>query len=527
MKNNKMGITIILMGALLFNLVFWQEELAINSLLFDVFITGSLFFLYPTARHNRTVKYLLAAHIICIAAVIVNNTVVSKLAMGCTLLLIFAFAEYAHRSALFAWGSILLNFTLFVAGFSSMLRRPRTARKKKWRIGQVIRFAIFPLLIAAVFFIIYNFANNIFSGFVQKIGTQLQYFFTRFFELISIERLLFLLAGFYITGSLLVRARTNCLEKKEADYTDNLLRERKDRMSTSSSMMHDIASVIMGRLAKGIMALKNEYTVGLISLGLLNLLLLIINVIDINYLWFNFTYTPDINLTTMIHEGTELLILSLVLAMIVLLFFFRGNLNFYQKNKWLKMGAYAWLVQNGILVVSVLIRDYYYIELMGLAYKRIGVLAFLILTLVGLVTVLIKITWKKTSYYLLRVNAWAAVILFVVGTTVNWDVFIAKYNISHSDKIPLDLPFLLTLSDRTLPVLDQHLPVLKQREAELNKQGVHIGNCNDCGMEMILKDWKNHYLENQQHHTWLSWNYADAATIRYFETGRIKLAEKK
>ena len=52
------------------------------------------------------------------------------------------------------------------------------------------------------------------------------------------------------------------------------------------------------------------------------------------------------------------------------------DLNFYQKNKWLRYGAYAWLFQNAVLVVSVLFRDYYYIAHMGLAYKRIGVLVF-------------------------------------------------------------------------------------------------------------------------------------------------------
>jgi len=526
MKNPKLGITIIITGAFLFNLLFWQEQVAINCLVFDLFIVTSLFCLYPDAKNNRIVKYLLAAHLICIAAVIINNTMLSKLAMGMTLLLFFAFAEYSHRSAWFAGGSMVINFTLFVAGFSSLLRTSNLYRKRNLKLGKLIRFAVFPLFIVAVFFVIYNFANNIFSGIVADISNKVGQFFSSFFELISIERLLFLLAGMYLTGALLVRATGNKLEQSEAALSDNLLRIRENKRGINSSFLFDIVSSVMGRLAKGMMALKNENTVGLISLGLLNLLLVIVNTIDINYLWFNFTYHPGINLTTMIHEGTELLILSLVLAIIVLLFFFRGNLNFYQRNKWLKIGAYAWLLQNGILVVSVLIRDYYYIKLMGLAYKRIGVLVFLILTLTGLITVFIKITWRKTAYYLMRVNAWSVIILFVIGTTINWDVLIAKYNISHSDRITLDLPFLLTLSDRTLPVLDQHIDVLKKREYELNREAVSLGNCNGC-IEKILRNWKDNYLQKQQQYSWLSWNYADAATIKYFDVNHNIIAGKK
>src|SRR4029078_3225426 len=128
------------------------------------------------------------------------------------------------------------------------------------------------------------------------------------------------------------------------------------------------------------------------------------NCVDITYVWFGFTYNNDINLSEYVHEGTGLLIFSILLAMVLLLFFFRGNLNFYKQNKWLRAGAYAWLLQNSILAVSVLFRDYYYIQHYGLAYKRIGVLIFLAMVLMGLITVFIKIQKRKTAYYLLRVN---------------------------------------------------------------------------------------------------------------------------
>ena len=513
-KENKTGIILIVTGAFLFNILFWQELIAVNILFFDLFIVSCLVYLYPSSKNKQVVRYTLVAHAVCIATVIVHNTELSKMAMMVTLLLLFAFAEYNHRSAWYAGGAIALNFTFFIAGFSSLLRGSGSRPPPKLKIRTLLRFAVFPILIVGVFFIIYNSANTVFAGMAAKAAIQIELFFGHFFDWVSFDRLLFLLMGMYFTGSLLIRPQIIKWETAEAALKDDLLRARRSPKRNKNIVWYYITEAVMGKLAKGALALKNEHTIGLISLALLNVLLLIINTIDINYLWFNFTYHPGINLTEMIHEGTELLILSLLLAMLVLLFFFRGNLNFYQRNKWLKTGAYAWIIQNAILVISVLVRDYYYIKLTGLAYKRIGVLAFLLLVLTGLVTVLIKITWKKTTYYLLRVNAWAVVILFVISTMIDWDMLIAKYNVRRSDTVKLDLPFLLSLSDRVLPVLDANMALLKQRETEINAYGANIARCSNC-VEQLVQDRRKNYLREQLTYSWLSWNYADAITKKY------------
>ena len=281
----------------------------------------------------------------------------------------------------------------------------------------------------------------------------------------------------------------------------------------------------MGRFSKGMLALKNENTTGVISLLLLNVLLLVINGIDISYLWFDFDYMGDVFLYKMVHDGTELLIVSIVLAMLVLLFFFKGNLNFYRRNKWLRYGAYAWILQNCVLVISVLLRDYYYIARYGLAYKRIGVLFFLFMVLIGLSTVFVKIWKQRTSYFLFRVNAWAGVILLVVATTIHWDEFIASYNLQRKDRVPLDAEFLLTLSDKTLPLLEANLDAFKKAQLKVGEASSSPGSdswsssgtriCDTCFAEQLLAR-KDLYIQQQSNLSWLSWNYADASTARYF-----------
>ncbi len=172
---------------------------------------------------------------------------------------------------------------------------------------------------------------------------------------------------------------------------DRLPRNKRTLRQKRQGAAFQIAEMIMGKMASGTMALKNENTTGIISLVLLNVLLLGVNIVDVNFLWLNFQYKVGEPVYRMVHNGTELLIASIVLAMAILLCFFKGNLNFYKRNKWLKYGAYAWIVQNAMLVCSVfLLRDYYYILKHGLAYKRIGVLFFLLMVLVGLLTVFLK-----------------------------------------------------------------------------------------------------------------------------------------
>lgn len=519
LRQNRSAALLIITGAMLFSLLFWQEQLALNMLLFEGFIITTLFYIYPIRVLPAPVKWLLPAHLLSLCMVMLYNTAISKIAAGVSLLLLVAFTEYGHRSAWFAGIAIAFNFLSFTGNFADLLKGRRNRKKSRIPVGRYVRFAVFPALLSFSFFLVYRIANNVFAGITEKLAEKAALWMSHFLDFFSFERFLFSLLGFYITGSLLLRTRTNRLEAGEARCRDELQRVRRNRMLTAKSPRFDIALGIMGKLARGILALKNEYTVGLISLVMLNLLLLAINIIDIHYLWFHFTYTPDTNLTKLIHDGTEMLILSIVLAMMVLLFFFRGNLNFYSKNKWLKAGAYAWLIQNTILVISVAIRDYYYIKLMGLAYKRIGVIAFLMLVLAGLVTVFIKIHFKKTNYYLLRVNAWAAVSVLILAAMVNWDVLIAGYNIRYSKKIPLDLPFLLSLSDRTLPVLESNIAILRQREQELNQQGAHLGRCEN-GIQDILQSRWQYYRQTQQQYSWLSWNYADETVKRYFASSQ-------
>jgi hypothetical protein len=515
----KIWVLLFAIGAVLFNVLLWQEKIALNAILFDAFLLGMLIYLYAAAFKKTQVSLMLILHLITAAAVLWHNTTLSKIAFLTSFCLLAGFIQYAVRSALFAASGFISNIILAAAGISEKIRlgkQNNNAKIKRGRIG----FVVLPLVIIVVFFAIYRSSNAVFATFTNTAFDSVAHFFENFFSYFSFGRILFTLLGFYITAAILLKSRSNAFESTEAGYKDDLLRNRKNSYRSNSSFLYTFSVAITGKLAKGMLALKNENTIAIISLVLLNILLLGVNGIDVYYLWFNFSYSPNTDLYTMVHEGADMLIVSVVLAIVVILLFFRGNLNFYKNNTWLKRLAWLWILQNTVLVVSVFLRDYYYIRELGLAYKRIGVLFFLALVLAGLVTAAVKIAQRKSAYFLFRINSWAVVLLLVAASCINWDVFITRYNIQNHQTAQLNIPYLVTLSDDILPEMKQHLSLLKQREVALNKQGYYIHmedarkKCSQC-IEETINTRIQQYLEAQKEYSWLSWNRKDAAAVNY------------
>lgn len=520
MKSNRVKFYTVLIGAFLFNLLFWQEKMGVNTLFYDAFLLTALFSLYPEARPVSTVRWLLAGHLICLAMVLIQNTVISMIAFSITLLLLVAFVQYLHRSAWYAAGSIFENMVFSIPNIFETLQKPSKAERPSRGIGKWIRFLIIPLGLLFIFFLLYVGSNNVFADFSEKIIDKLTNLFFNFFDFVSWDRAGMLILGLFLSTVLLLKSKLGVFSKAEAKLTDILSRKRITLRDRKQGTIYQMLIGLLGKFASGIMALKNINTVGILSLVFLNILLFVVNSIDISYIWFGYRFGDKVNLYEMIHEGTGLLIFSILLAIVVLLLVFRGNLNFYQNNKWLKRAAYAWIFQNGILVISVFLRDYYYIHESGLAYKRIGVIFYLVLVLVGLITVFWKIYKKRTNYFLLRVNAWAVIVLLVVASTIKWDRLIATYNISQHINIVIPVDYMVTLSDEALDILDQKRAILKEHNSLREAQGFKWPFRND--IDQIIDQRIKQYKEEQQKYTWLSWNLTDQQLQAYFSSQTVK-----
>jgi hypothetical protein len=507
MKTGSLKTFLVIGGAIIFNIIFWNEKMGINSILFDIFILISIFYLYPSSVKNNTCRWLAVGHLITAIMVVIHNTMLSKIGFSITLLLFVSFSQYLHRSAWYAGGSVILNYVLAIPNFFRHLKSLNGRNLSLSGLSRPLRILLIPFIILTVFFIIYAFANSVFSNIALDVAKAVQHWFANIFDWFSIPRFGFFLLGIIITAGLIFKVKSNFFSAADVQQKDDLIRKKHNFRKWKESSFADLLTVIIGKASIGMLAIKNEFKIGLISLVLLNTLLLFINFLDVKYVWLGFTFSEDVSLSAYVHEGAELLILSIVLAMLLLLFFFRGSLNFYRSKKWLRYGAYLWIFQNLFLVISVFIRDYYYISHYGLAYKRIGLLFFLAMVVAGLITVFLKIRYTKTTYYLLRINAWAAIFLLVAASTIHWDYTIAKYNLARKSSIPLDVPFLLSLSDKTLPLIDRNKDVLKK---DTHQWFYNINPDTIYNATSFFESRKKVFLENQNHYTWLSWNVADS-----------------
>lgn len=518
---------LVIIGSILFNLVFWQEKLALNAVLFDLFVLASLLTLYPGGFKSQPVRWLLAAHLVTSIAVLFHNTVLSKIAFCSTLLLLAVFTQYKHRSAWYATASMFMNYVFSPASLAVHIASLRTGNYDVSSKAKKLRILLIPILLLGVFLLMYGTANKVFLSIANELGLLLNGYFSKLISWVSWERMGFFMIGLLVTTGLLWKSAVNYFSELDSTRNNDLVRTKHALTVWEKSSWFDLLSIIMGRFATGMLALRNEHTTGLISLALLNLLLLFINGIDIVYVWFGFEDRSRLNLSEYVHEGTGMLIFSIIAAIIVLLFFFRGNLNFYTKNKWLRIGAYAWLIQNAVLVVSVVLRDYHYIDRLGLAYKRIGVLFFLCLVLCGLLTVFIKIQQRKTAYFLLRTNAWCVIVMLVVGSCVHWDEEIARYNLARKETVRVDVRFLLTLSDKTLPLLQKNKDIFGNAPVVTGKEK---DDRNLAPLEQFEMR-KAAFFKQQGQLTWLSWNRADALTKARLnfpnQTGRLKTNGKE
>jgi hypothetical protein len=238
-------------------------------------------------------------------------------------------------------------------------------------------FVIIPGCILLFFFLLYLSSSSIFAQSVQPFLNKLGDVLSN----INFSLIIFFILGIIVTNPLLMKTKPLFIYEYDLSSNNELTRIRKKQFFTFR-----------------ITALQTQNKTGIVLLFLLNALILFFNYTDIANIWIGFKWDGTF-LKEFVHEGTWMLLFSVFISACIALYFFHNNLNFYSKNKLLKQLTVLWIAQNLIMTISVAIRNFYYINYFGLAYKRIAVLFFLILVAVGLITIIIKIINVKSSYF--------------------------------------------------------------------------------------------------------------------------------
>ena len=487
MKKNFIQFLAVIAGATLHHWLFWKTGFGLNTLIFAVITLSGLFLLHPDLSRSRPVLALTGGVILSALTVVVNNTIWSQMMYLVSFTLLLGVVQ--QRTLRFLWYAALLGLISWLAVPIRKTREYMASEERmvNWNaLFRWMKILLIPLLLFSLFLIVYSQANLHLAKMLERLGQAFKW-------LPKIDwspwQLFFFLFGLGIMSSLFwPDTHGFYFARGEKKWRLNLLRRRPGK-TVQASLRHFTT-----------LALRNEYWMGVLVIGMLNGLLLLVNLIDLRYIWIPQTDLSPQELSQFVHKGTSMLILAILMAMLVLLVFFRRNLNFFPDNKLLRNLSYAWIAQNGLLAFSVAMRNIHYIRHYGLTHLRLGVLLFLFLVCIGLLTLYIKIRFPKTIYYLLMVNAWAIYLTFMGVSILNWDVLITRYNLHFPPKTGIDYDYLIhSLSDKNLFLLDQHAKAK-------NKQ------------KQLHYNYKEHKLEERlQRQSWKTWNWPDERNWRYLK----------
>lgn len=195
------------------------------------------------------------------------------------------------------------------------------------------------------------------------------------------------------------------------------------------------------------------------SLILFNLLFAAQSVLDGIYLWGHVTLPDNLTYAAYAHRGAYPLIATALLAAAFVLIAMRPG-GPAEKSKVIRALVYLWVGQNVLLVASSILRLDLYVDIYMLTYWRIAAFIWMGLVALGLILIVARIVLGRTNQWLIGTNLMALTIVLYGCSLVNFDAFIADYNVAHSREasgkgVQIDIDYLLTLGPQALPAIDR------------------------------------------------------------------------
>jgi len=200
------------------------------------------------------------------------------------------------------------------------------------------------------------------------------------------------------------------------------------------------------------LGLDGENKMAVMLIGTLTLLLITFLVIDANTLFFGAEQT--LTHSEYVHLGINILITSIVFVILIVTYVFRGGLNFTD-NRFVKLLTYVWLGLNLILTGFNAIKNFNYISDWGMTHKRIGVYIYLSLCVIGLIITIYKVRSKQSFVFIIRKVSISFMTVLVVFSLINWNGFIANYNLNDQrfEVHKVDLIYNLNLGPEAYPAV--------------------------------------------------------------------------
>ena len=385
--------------------LFYKEYIALNLGVFGIFLSILTFTQTKSELRDRTFLTLFVTSIFSSFAFAWFGDEVSFLAIFVSVFLLRFRGTYPKLKPFLYIEVLLINLFSFLGRVFNIEQWYEKPKEGKSFAKKFITFVVIPGLFVTIFFFIYSFGSDHFANLFRD--SELD------FEPLTV--IILAVIGFYIGFIFWNFGVERFIFKQNHHLKD------------------DFSGIIkLEKPTFSFLDIDSERVSGFISLSALNILLLVF-VVTYNYEQFYEVTTSADTLSAETHDRVNAVIMSIIMAILVILFYFKNGFNFDEKATSLKISAKIWIVLNGTLVLSAIIKNAEYISGFGLTYKRLGVYAFLTMALIGLIFTFIKIQNRKTNAFLFNKMFWASYGLILVCSYVNWGGIITSNNIKRKD----------------------------------------------------------------------------------------------
>ncbi len=389
-----------------------------------IFTIGALalfFYQDKSALKNKTVLLMSFAALFSSVFTFIHNSNLSMWTTIITLLLLPGVFINKRSSILIDFGSSI--YSSFVSPAYMIIDAVESSKNKQKgnTFLRMLKYLV-PVFFVVIFFFIFRAMNPLFENATEDIA-----------DFISVGWFFFTLGGLLLVYAFYKQQRS----KKLDDWEKNWKMQLEEKDTTQPKWNEGVAFILL--------------------FIVLNIMLIMVNAMDVNYLYLGAGMPEGIDHKQFVHKGVGMLILSILLGISILLYFFRGYLNFGKHKKLLKVLAILWVIQNTFMVVSTTIRNTMYVDAALLTYKRIGVYFWLFFAVLGLVTLFIKLSKNKSVWYLARYNFIILYVVLLFSTVLDWDMVLSNYNISRAKQMDeissLDKNYLLSISEGNIKQL--------------------------------------------------------------------------
>ncbi|PKF72435.1 DUF4173 domain-containing protein [Chryseobacterium sp. PMSZPI] len=424
----------------LFVILFYDQEVGLNLGLLGLIYTGLTLFKTNSENKTRTFYILLTTSILSGIAFAWYGDFPSFLALVSSILLLDYKAKNRNMKILFLMPVFVLNcFTSLCRIFKLDAWLPKRNMPGLWQ--KTLAFILIPLLLLSVFFGIYSSGSNHFASLFTDYELDLN-----LWQVFCLSVL-----GFFIAFNYWNYTVERLIYKNHYILDNDFQKDSQIPKATYSFLDLDA-----------------ERISGVMSFLLLNILLIFF-LITYNYEQFYETSKTPVQLSEETHERVNAVIMSIIMAILVIMFYFKSGFNFDPKAGSMKLLAKIWIVLNAVLVLSAAVKNYEYIMNYAFTYKRLGVFAFLFLSLIGLALTFIKIQKQKRNAFLFNTMAWYFYGTILVCSYINWGGLIMSENMKRKD-FTLDYYFeSVNFSERSLLKYADEKNDLQLRKRVLNK----------------------------------------------------------